>query len=152
MPTTLERSERRGDRNRRRILVPGEAVTPLYDNGTVRVVVQADKTAAWLVRREDFMVVGGDVDPATPVVVSVPPAAPKRRRSPIDPPDTEAKPPVAEPVEPVTSPRERRVAELTAKNRKAQMGLARELKIRGRGNMREGALVSAIADAETDDK
>ena len=63
MTYTLERSERRGDRTRRKISTPSEAVEKIFENGTVRVVCEKSSTRRVLVRRHGFVEVSdGEVE------------------------------------------------------------------------------------------
>jgi hypothetical protein len=78
VPYYLERPERRGDRARRKISTPSEAVEPTFSRGIVRVVCEKEATRALLIRRHGFAEVSSapapsakekpsasDVDPAS---------------------------------------------------------------------------------------
>lgn len=66
MPYTLERPERRGDRSRRKVSTPSEAVEKTYADGKVRVTCERSSTRDVLIRRHGF---SEAVVEATPVAV-----------------------------------------------------------------------------------
>jgi hypothetical protein len=135
MNITLEKRATGADRARKRILVPGEALTPTFtDDGMVQVTTKRPASLAPL-QRKGFRRVAAKAPPRAKAKAKAPPPPP-----PPPEPDPEPDP------EPEIKP-ERQV-ELEAMSMRLLRVLAKELDISGRSSMDHPALVAAILDAE----
>ncbi len=153
----LQRPEQKGDRSRKKLHTPGEAVEKLFHDGMVVVSVEKVRTRLTLMRFHGFEDVdestlepAGDTKPEPATGINDPRIAHlwDDEKTPDENAIAEALAALDDPTTATTDAVDVRRAELKAMTVKTLRKMASKLEIAGRSKMNEDALVQAILTAE----